>query len=175
MPSEFHLSIKNNQRKIVDVRQLFQNLSESEWQILELAKLKSEEDKRKKNQLEKTNLVQYRKLKLERCASQSDVNSIQRVVSNKRPPRPKTIYDRMETTQTAEVRQTKVIRMHSRTPPVKVVMQTEETRNRHFNGIKMRVKNLAKFRFDKQLEPMPLLTTTDRLNAFFNRTKHFRF
>lgn len=46
MPGEFHLSIKNTQRKIVDVRDLFKNLTETEWRILELAKQHAEEAKR---------------------------------------------------------------------------------------------------------------------------------
>ena len=48
MPGEFHLSIKNNQRRIVDVRELFKNLTKNEWQILELAKQRSEAEKRLK-------------------------------------------------------------------------------------------------------------------------------
>lgn len=52
MPGEFHLSIKNAQRKIVDVRDLFKDLSETELKILEDAKLRSEEEKRLKTQLE---------------------------------------------------------------------------------------------------------------------------
>ncbi len=48
MPSDFHLSIKNNQRKIVDVRDLFKDLTETESNILELAKKRSELEKLRK-------------------------------------------------------------------------------------------------------------------------------
>jgi hypothetical protein len=46
MPAEFHLSIKNTQRKIADVRDLFRNLSETEKRVLEIAKRRAEEEKR---------------------------------------------------------------------------------------------------------------------------------
>ncbi len=52
MPSDFHLSIKNNQRKIVDVRDLFKDLTETEWKTLELAKERSELEKLRKEQNE---------------------------------------------------------------------------------------------------------------------------
>lgn len=48
MPGEFHLSIKNAQRKIVDVRDLFTNMTTEEMEILEKAKIRSEEEKRLK-------------------------------------------------------------------------------------------------------------------------------
>jgi hypothetical protein len=39
---DFHLSIKNNLRKIGDVRDLFKDLTRSEWRQLEFEKKKSE-------------------------------------------------------------------------------------------------------------------------------------
>lgn len=45
MGEEFHLSIKNHQRKIVDVRSVFKNLSPKEKQTLEIEKLKAEQAK----------------------------------------------------------------------------------------------------------------------------------
>ena len=61
MPGEFHLSIKNTQRKIVDVRDLFKDLTKEELEILEKAKLRSEEEKRLKDFRENENYYMSQK------------------------------------------------------------------------------------------------------------------
>ena len=52
MPGEFHLSIKNTQRKIGDVRELFKDLTDAEREILQLAKQRAEAEKLLKTQLQ---------------------------------------------------------------------------------------------------------------------------